>query len=196
MSVLGNDGNWSTPEVVEELTEPEAKFVRVSRDGKHLFFVSHKQTGQSNPQSVWPIDVFDEPAMDECADIYWMDAGFITQRAGERQVKNAVVDYYIKGLETREFSLIESICLPDAVLQGSRQDGELRTTDLPTWSKRFTPGQPPFKSLTWDISKVDVVGNAAQVRIDFVINGDTPVTDFLNLVRVEGRWRITNMIDY
>jgi hypothetical protein len=196
LSVLGNDGSWSTPEVVDELTGPEAKFVRVSADGNYLFFVSHKKTDQSNPQAIWSIDAFDEPAMEQNADVYWMDAGFLARRAGERRVRNAVVDYYIKGLETREFSLIESICLPGALLQGSRATGELRTTDLPTWSKRFTPGRPPFESLSWEISKVDVAGGAAQVRIDFVVNGDTPVTDFLNLVRVEGRWRITNMIDY
>jgi len=93
MSVLGNDGNWSVPEIVEELIEPEAKFVRTSSDGKYLFFVSHKQTEQSNPQSVWTIDDFDEPAMEKCADVYWMDAGFISHRASERRAENPGVDY-------------------------------------------------------------------------------------------------------
>jgi len=77
ISFLDADGNWSAPEVVEELNGPEAKFVRTSPDGRSLFFVSHKQTEQSNPQSTWNIDAFDEPAMEECADIYWIDAAFI-----------------------------------------------------------------------------------------------------------------------
>ncbi len=93
MSVLDKNGRWSAPEVVDELTEPEAKFVRASRDGKYLFFVSHKQTEHSNPQSVWTIDDFDEPAMENNADIYWMDAGFISQRASERRAGKTTADH-------------------------------------------------------------------------------------------------------
>ncbi len=196
LSFRGSDGSWSTPEVVHELTEPEAKFVRVSPDGMNLFFVSHKKTDFSNPKSDWTIDEFDQPPMGQPADIYWMNARFLANRVGSFQVRRAVNDYYIKALETRDFSLMESICLPHAVLQGSRATGELRTTDLAKWSKRFTPGKLPLDSLTSDISKIDVEGRAAQVRIDFVINGKTPITDYLNLVRVEGRWRITNIVDH
>ena len=80
ISFLGSNGNGSPSGQVEELVEPEAKFVRTSPDGRYLFFVSHKQTPQSNPPAMWKIDKFDAPAMDECADIYWMEAGFVTDR--------------------------------------------------------------------------------------------------------------------
>ena len=112
-------------------------------------------------------------------------------------IRAAVEDYYVKGLKIRDFSLIRTICTPDAKLMGSRQSGELRVTTLDKWSARFDPTKPPpFKHLDATIAKIDVVGTAAQVRIDFVIDKKRPVTDFLNMVKISGNWRIVNIIDY
>jgi hypothetical protein len=72
--------------------ESAAKFASVSPDGRHLFFVSHKQTDQSNPQATWPIDDFDAPALDSNADIYWMDARFVNDRVSADRAKDAVAD--------------------------------------------------------------------------------------------------------
>jgi Tol biopolymer transport system component len=80
ISFRASDGSWSASQLVEELTEPEAKFVRTSPDGRYLFFVSHKKTPHSNPPATWTIDEFDAPAMEDAADIYWMDAGFLTDQ--------------------------------------------------------------------------------------------------------------------
>lgn len=114
----------------------------------------------------------------------------------EAAIRTAVEHQYIAGLQTRDFSLIEEICLPDTRLMGARDDGELRITTLEQWSKKFDPKSPPFKQLNFVISRVDRVGTAAQVRIDFTVNSTQHVTDFLNMVRVDGRWRIVNIIDY
>jgi len=118
-----------------------------------------------------------------------------SQQSEENMVKDAVKSYYIKGLETRNFSLIECICIDEAKLYGVRADGSLGVTTLEKWSKRFDPENPPFKSLKSEITKVDVVGNAAQVKIRFVMDGRV-IYDLLNLLKIEDRWRIVNMIDY
>jgi hypothetical protein len=115
--------------------------------------------------------------------------------SSEEKVRNAVEDYYIKGLKTRDFSLITSICIPEARLYGVRSDKSLSETTLQAWSKRFDPEHPPFKTLSANIIKTDVQGTAAQVVIRFVMDG-REIHDFLNLLKVEGRWRIINIIDY
>lgn len=65
----------------------------------------------------------------------------------ENKVKDAVENYYINGLKTRNFKLIESICIDEAKLYGVRTDGSLGITTLEQWSRRFDPENPPFKSL-------------------------------------------------
>jgi len=113
----------------------------------------------------------------------------------ESNVKDAVNNYYIKGLKIRNFDLIKHICIDEAKLYGVRQDGSLGITTLEKWSRRFDPENPPFKSLESEITKVDVVGNAAQVKIWFLMDG-REIHDLLNLLKIEDRWRIVNMIDY
>jgi hypothetical protein len=40
-----------------------------------------------------------------------------------------------------------------------------------------------------------VAGTAAQVKILFIVDGSRRVTDFLNLLKLKGRWRVVNIID-
>jgi len=132
-----------------------------------------------------------------CLFIPLLDAGATgnTNETEKDAVQNAVEDYYIKGLKTRDFSLITSICIPEARLYGIRSDNSLAVTTLQSWSKRFDPQNPPFKTLKAEIIKTDVQGTAAQVAIRFVMDG-REIHDFLNLLKVEGDWRIINIIDY
>ena len=112
------------------------------------------------------------------------------------QIHRAVTDFYFKGLKERDFSLIRTICVPGAVLMSAGRDGKLRITTLDKWSKRFDPENPPFKSLAHSIVKVDREGTAAQVKILFIVDGKNRVIDYLHLLKIEGTWRIVNIIDF
>lgn len=114
----------------------------------------------------------------------------------EIAVKTAVEDYYIKGLQTRDFNLIRNICIREEIMMGVRDNGEMNVTTLDKWSKRFDPENPPFNLLDYVISRIDVEGTAAQVKILFIVNGKTRVTDFLHMLKVKGEWKIVNVIDY
>ncbi len=114
----------------------------------------------------------------------------------EAQIERAVADSYIGGLRTRDFTLIRSICLPNAVMMSARGDGSLSVTTLDQWSRRFDPANSPFTELEASIAKIDREGTAAQVKILFLVDGDTSVTDFLHMLKVDGKWRIANIIDY
>ena len=113
----------------------------------------------------------------------------------DRRISEVVESQYIRGLRTRDFSLITAICIPEAKLMGAR-DGELRVTTLEKWSKRFDPENPPFQKLDATIEKIDRVGTVAQVKIAFVIDSTEKVTDFLNMVEIDGKWRVVNIIDF
>ena len=111
-------------------------------------------------------------------------------------IRQAVEDLYIRGLEVRDFGLIREVCVPETKLMSAGRDGELRVTALDTWSKRFDPANPPFESLESAVVKIDRVGTAAQVKILFIVNDDRRVTDYLHMLKLDGRWRIVHIIDY
>lgn len=111
-------------------------------------------------------------------------------------IKRAVEELYIKGLETRNFDLITTICIPQTLLMSSDKTGKLHVTTLERWSKRFDPQNPPFQKLDYCIVKIDRAGSAAQVKISFLVDTKRHVTDFLHMLKIQGEWRIVNIIDY
>ena len=113
----------------------------------------------------------------------------------EALVEQAVEEFYIRGLRMRDFDLIRAICLPEAVLMSVRSDGSLSVTTLDRWSQRFDPANPPFRQLQSSIVKIDREGTAAQVKILLLVDGERHVTDFLQMLKVDGRWRIAGIID-
>jgi hypothetical protein len=125
-----------------------------------------------------------------------LDAGQQSHENEEELIKKAVEELYIKGLQTRDFGLIETVCIPEAHLMSAGRDGELHDTTLEKWSKRFDPNNPPFKKLDYSIVKIDREGSAAQVRIAFTVDSSRHVTDFLHMLKLGGEWRIVNIIDF
>lgn len=122
-------------------------------------------------------------------------SGFAVEEE-EILIQQAVEDLYIRGLQIRDFTLIEKICLPSAVLMSGGRDEELRITTLEKWSKRFDPKNPPFKKLDFCLLKIDREGTAAQVKILFIVDEKNRVIDYLHMLKIKGEWRIANIIDY
>ena len=114
----------------------------------------------------------------------------------KEQITGAVENYYIKGLKTRDFSLIRTICIEETKLYSVLSDGSLNTTTLEKWSKRFDPNSPPFKTLDFEILMVDFEGTAAQVKIKFILDNERIIHDYLNMLKIKGEWKIVNIIDY
>ena len=116
--------------------------------------------------------------------------------AEEFHIEKAVKELYIKGLETRDFDLIETVCIPEAKLMSAGRDDRFHLTSLEKWSKRFDPKNPPFQKLDYSIVKIDREGTAAQVKIVFIVDSQRRVVDFLHMLKLHGEWRIVNIIDY
>lgn len=114
----------------------------------------------------------------------------------KEQITVAVENYYIKGLQTRDFSLIRTICISETKLYSVLSDSSLNTTTLEKWSKRFDPSSPPFKTLDYEILKVDFEGTAAQVKIKFILDNERIIHDYLNILKIKGEWRIVSIIDF
>jgi hypothetical protein len=114
----------------------------------------------------------------------------------ENEIRHSVENLYIKGLQIRDFELIKDICLPEARLMGINQNGQFNVTTLEKWSKRFNPNNPPFESLDYSILKIDREGTSAQVKVLFLVDSKNYITDFLHMLKIEGKWKIVNIIDF
>lgn len=166
------DGSWCDPTHMGAEINSAGSENRpyVSPDGKYFFFTSDIRGNR---------------------DIFWVDARIFD----EIEVRHAVESLYIEGLKIRDFNLIREICIPETRLNSVRSDGTLSATSLDRWSKRFDPDRPPFQKLEYEILKIDVEGTAAQVKIKFTVDDERVVHDYLNLLKIEDRWRIVNIID-
>ena len=111
-------------------------------------------------------------------------------------IEKAVEELYIKGLQTRNFDLIRTICVPETKSMSAGRGDQFHVTTLEKWSKRFDPKNPPFQKLEYSIVKIDQVGTAAQVKILFIVDSKRRVIDFLHMLKLEGEWRIVNIINF
>lgn len=118
-----------------------------------------------------------------------------SQRGEEALIRQSVESLYIEGLKTRDFDLIRTICIPEALLMSVGNNEKLNVTSLDKWFRRFDPENPPFESLDPSILRIDFSGTAAQVKILFTVDGSRRVVDYLNMLRLEGTWRVVNIID-
>ena len=69
------DGEWDTPRLVPVINDYDSKFAGLSPDGTALFFVSHRQTAESNPEAIWDLGLFGATGLEDSADLYWIDVG-------------------------------------------------------------------------------------------------------------------------
>lgn len=52
------------------------------------------------------------------------------------------------------------------------------------------------KELVYNISKIEIVGSAANVRIELDNWTGNRFTDFLNLLKIDGKWKVMNKVFY
>ena len=57
-------------------------------------------------------------------------------------------------------------------------------------------GNGAARDLVYVISKIDIVGSAANVRIELDNWKGARFTDFLNLLKVDGQWQVMNKVFY
>ena len=57
-------------------------------------------------------------------------------------------------------------------------------------------GNGAAKDLVYNISKIDIVGMVANVRIELDNWKGSRFTDFLNMLKVDGKWQVMNKVFY
>jgi WD40-like Beta Propeller Repeat len=74
VSFKNQNGVWGKPILIEEINSNSyEKFCGISPDGRYLFWVSNRETENSNPERLWNVEGVEMPTYDYPADIYWVD---------------------------------------------------------------------------------------------------------------------------
>ena len=118
--------------------------------------------------------------------------GIADETADKAAVTKAVKDYYFMGLEKSDPELLGKIFYKESHLMGIF-NSKLWDKASVEWRKGFDPAKA--KPGGWDrkVVSVDIAGEVAAVKT-VLTSEKTTYIDFLNLMKIDGKWMIVNKI--
>jgi len=116
----------------------------------------------------------------------------LLQGVEEEEAIRETIQLYFRGDIERDVEALKKAFHPTATLLTRDKTGRLRVLTQPEWyqSVRQTPGR---ERPTAKILHIDRAGNVASAKTQLVFSNGS-FTDFLSLVKIEGRWTIVNKI--
>ena len=114
-------------------------------------------------------------------------------RVREDSAIRAVVQRYLHGLKFNDTTGLHDAFWPEARLFSIRPNGQLNELTQAKWYSMFSANAGKEEQGDLRIANVDVTGNAAAVKVIEDYPGSR-YTDYLNLLRINGRWWIVNKI--
>jgi hypothetical protein len=113
--------------------------------------------------------------------------------AREDSAIRAVVQRYLHGLKFNDTVSLHEAFWPEAKLFAIRPNGQISELTQAKWYSMFTANAGKEEQGDLRIANVDITGNAAAVKVVEDYPGSR-YTDYLNLLRINGRWWIVNKI--
>ena len=122
-------------------------------------------------------------------------AADLSARWADEAAIRQTVQYYFDGGQNRDSLALRKAFHPEARMLFARE-GELVVVPIAEYitrvgSDRLEPGE--VDSTQRKVVSVDVVGDAAMAKIELK-RPDAVLTDYMSLLKVDGRWLIVNKI--
>ncbi len=115
-----------------------------------------------------------------------------TPLADEAGVRKTV-ETYLHGLKFNDVGSLKKAFLPEAKLYFLKKDGSLGQLTQEQWYEGFAKSAGQEEAGDLKIAAVDVTGAAASVKV-VEVYPKSIYTDYLNLLRIGGEWKIVNKI--
>jgi Putative lumazine-binding len=115
-----------------------------------------------------------------------------TQDPQEDSVR-AVVGAYLHGLKFNDVPSLRSAFWPDAKLLFVKPDGSLGQLSQEEWYRMFAGSAGKEEAGDLGIASIDITDNAASVKVIETYPKSIYV-DYLNLLRLNGKWIVVNKI--
>ena len=120
----------------------------------------------------------------------WAQSG--SPSAQDPEVR-AVVQRYLHGLKFNDTTNFQSAFWPQALLLFVQRDSSLGQLTQGAWYKMFAGSAGKEEEGELRIAAVDITDDAASVKV-VEVYPKSVYTDYLNLLRIGGQWRIVNKI--
>jgi hypothetical protein len=117
----------------------------------------------------------------------------------EAAIQAVILSAYRDGLcNVGDVAAVRKGFHPEFRLLGIKDDA-LTVLPIADWIKRTEEKKaagkfPPANLVAMEFPLVDVTGNAAMVKVKFMVNGKHVYTDYLSLFRFSDGWMIVNKI--
>jgi hypothetical protein len=122
-------------------------------------------------------------------------AADLSARWADEAAVRQTVQYYFDGGKNRDSVALRKAFHPDARMLFAK-DGKLVVVPIGEYIARVTENQPKpgeVDSTKRQVVEVDVAGDAAIAKLE-LDRPDVLVTDYMSLLKVDGRWKIVNKI--
>jgi Putative lumazine-binding len=122
-------------------------------------------------------------------------AADLSARWADEAAIRQTVQYYFDGGKNRDSVALRKAFHPEARMLFAK-DGKLVVVPIGEYITRATKDQPKpgqVDSTKRQVTSVDVTGDAAIARLRLE-RPDVVVTDYMSLLKVDGRWQIVNKI--
>lgn len=124
------------------------------------------------------------------------------QKAEEENIKEVIQTAYVDGLQNYESSIdeIKAGFHPGFKLLGVKNN-QLTKYPIYSWVEsvkkkmdKHPEGRPEEEKITCKYKSIDVTGNAAMAKIELYQKDKKLFTDYLQLYKFDGGWRIVSKI--
>ena len=120
-------------------------------------------------------------------------AAAMAQSTAADSAVRAVVNGYLHGLKFNDTVSLAKAFWPEARLFFVGRDGKISQLTQPKWYAMFAGSIGKEEKGDLRIASVDVTSDVASVKVVEDYPGSR-YTDYLNLLRIDGRWWIVNKI--
>lgn len=136
-----------------------------------------------------------DPIMKSCILISALVACTVSVSAQSSDYDQIVqaVNYYLEGGTNNDFEMLSKAFHPTATMKYITDEGYKEVNALDFFKKAMKPG-PPQKRHT-RIADISYAGHAANARLEIEYETFTFI-DFMNLLKIEGEWKVVNKIFY
>lgn len=120
-------------------------------------------------------------------------AGQRTSSSADEAAVRAVVARYLHGLKFNDTTGFHDAFWPQALLLFVKRDSTLGQLTQEAWYRGFAKSAGKEEEGDLRIAALDITGTAASVKVIETYPASI-YTDYLNLLRIDGKWQIVNKI--
>ncbi len=117
--------------------------------------------------------------------------GSLSAQESDYQEVVTTVNYYLDGGTNNDFETLSKAFHPTATMKYIGRDGYTEVNALEFFESRMKPG--PKQNRKTRIANITISGNAANARLE-IEYPDFTFIDFMNLLKVDGEWKVVSKI--